>query len=476
MSVRRIAKNTVFLLFTQIIIYLIGFLYVIYSARYLGVLEFGMLSFALSLTGILSFFTDFGLGSLATREVAKNKSLTSKYVGNILAIKFLLSIATLIIISIIIIIMGYSGQMEIILYLFTFYIIFNSFSSTFCSIYQAYEKMEFQSITQISNSILILIGIIFAINKNYDVIGFASIYFISGILIFLFNIVIFIWKFTAPKLKFDLKFWKKSLKIGLPFGFGALFISIYFSIDSVLLSIIQGNTSVGYYNAAYRLAYALLFVPTAYFTSIYPVMSKYYKNEGNLLTIMYRRSFKYMFIIVILIAITTTLLADKIILFLYGVDYYGSIIALQILIWAIFFSYLAYSPTYSLYSVNKQKTHAKITFIGMIANIILNLISIKLFSYIGASIATVITEAFVFFLLIIYTRKLALGAPVNNNFIIKMFFVSIILILFIYSLSIFINFIGVILITIPFYLILLWLTHIVSPEDIEIVKKILNLY
>lgn len=46
-TVQRIAKNTVVLLISDIISKALGFFYVMYTARYLGVEGFGILSFAL---------------------------------------------------------------------------------------------------------------------------------------------------------------------------------------------------------------------------------------------------------------------------------------------------------------------------------------------------------------------------------------------------------------------------------------------
>ena len=55
-TIQRIAKNTGVLLFAQIASYILGFFFVMYTARYLGAEGFGILSFALAFTGIFSVF------------------------------------------------------------------------------------------------------------------------------------------------------------------------------------------------------------------------------------------------------------------------------------------------------------------------------------------------------------------------------------------------------------------------------------
>ena len=82
-TVQRIAKNTGVLLISQIASYILGFFFIIYTARYLGAEGFDVLSFALAFTGIFGVFSDLGLSTLTVREVARDKTQASKYLGNI---------------------------------------------------------------------------------------------------------------------------------------------------------------------------------------------------------------------------------------------------------------------------------------------------------------------------------------------------------------------------------------------------------
>jgi len=65
-----------------------------YTARYLGAEGFGILSFALAFTGIFGVFSDLGLSTLTVREVACDKTLASKYLGNIAVMKIILVVIT----------------------------------------------------------------------------------------------------------------------------------------------------------------------------------------------------------------------------------------------------------------------------------------------------------------------------------------------------------------------------------------------
>ena len=57
-------KNIGSLFTSQVFGYIITLIFTIYLVRYLGVANYGILSFALALTSMLGIFADFGLNTL----------------------------------------------------------------------------------------------------------------------------------------------------------------------------------------------------------------------------------------------------------------------------------------------------------------------------------------------------------------------------------------------------------------------------
>lgn len=391
-SVKRIAKNTGILFVSNIISKFFGFVYTIYMARYLGAEGFGILSFALAFTGMFGVLADMGLQPLTVREVARNTELSGKYLGNIAVIKSILGIITFILIVLAINLMNYPAETVYVVYLIAFYVLINSLNGMFYSIYQGHEKMEFVGIGGILNSSLMLLGVFIAMYFGFNVEGFAYIYLISGTGVLLYNLIISTWKFVKPKIEIDLKFWKELLKEAWPFALSGLFITVYYWIDSVMLSYMVGDLVVGWYNAAYRIILVFLFIPVMVNMVIYPIMSKYYTTSNKSLKIICEKYFKIMLMIGIPLGVLTTVFAKEIVLTIFGQDYHGTIIALKILIWGLV-SIFANAPFVKLFeSINRQSLVTKVTGFAMIMNIILNMLLIPKFSYIGASIATLITE------------------------------------------------------------------------------------
>lgn len=402
---QRILKNTGILSIAQIISYVLVFFYTIYIARYLGAEGFGILSFAIAIVGIFTILTDLGISTLTVRDVARDRSLGPKYLGNGLVIKVILAVVSFGLIALAVNLLNYPSETITVVYFIALSTIFGSIASFIFSIFQAHEKMEFQGLGQILNAVLMFSGVFIAIAMSLDVVGFSFVYFITSLISLIYSLLIYIWKFSLPPVEVDRVFWGKLLKGAIPFGITGIFVTIYYWIDSVMLSVMAGNEVVGWYNASYKVIFLFLSFQSLFIVSIFPVLSSFYKTSRESLKYAYERSFKYMLIISIPIAIFGTLVADKIILLIYGPDFMPSIVALQILIWTVVFMFINNISGNFLGSIDQQVVVSKVAAVGAVVNIVLNLVLIPEFSYVGSSFATVFTELMILPILVYVVHK-----------------------------------------------------------------------
>ena len=227
------------------------------------------------------------------------------------------------------------------------------------------------------------------------------------------NIFFALRHFVKFRLEFDFKFWKFLFISSLPFWFILVFRFINFRIDTIMLTFMKSYTDTGVYNAAYKIIDAMIVIPAIIVGALFPTMSKLFRKSRNSLQIVFKKVFFYLFALVLPICVGITLLADRIILFVYKEQFFDSVIALQILVWTLIFLFLNYLMGYLLNSIDRQKSFIIVTFTAAIVNISLNFALIPAYSYIGSSVATVITELFSFALLYYFSRK--------NNYKINLF-------------------------------------------------------
>ncbi|MDP3066978.1 MAG: flippase [Methanobacteriaceae archaeon] len=474
-QLKTIAKNSASLFVSQILSYLLIFFYILYVARYLGAEGFGILSLAISLTGIFGILVDMGLSTLMIREVARDKSKTNKFISNTALMKIILSFLVWVLLYLFVNVAGYPELVKNVVYLVYLSVLINAFSLIFTAVMQAEEKMEYVSLSAILNSVVMLSGTLMGIYYSLDILYFAALYVISNSLNFLYLSLVYLWKFNFPKIEVDFGFWKPTLKEAWPYGFTGLSGLLYTYVDSIMLSLIQGNLVVGWYSAAYRLMLITLFIPNAVNMAIFPLMSRLYVSSKDSLILINERYFKYMLILGIPLGFGTTILADKIILLVFGADFAPSVIVLQILIWTAVFTFAGATFSQLIQSINKQLLLTKISVMCLLINVVLNLILIPRYSYIGASIVTVLTEMIL--VSYMYYATFKLGYLIDTQKIIKnlgkITFSALIMSSFLLYFQ-YLNFFLLVILAALIYFLVIYLTETFDKMDEQLFRQLMR--
>ncbi len=405
-TIQRIVKNTGVSGISQIAVSILTFILLIYTARYLGVAEFGNYNFAMSFTLLFTIFADIGISQLIIREIARNSHLTGKYFINASMIKILLSLVTFGSIIFIVNLMNYPRDVMNIIYLFGIYTILMSFAQMFMSIFQAFEKMEYAAVIMVTEKIVLIPLGLLVLSCGYGLTELAYVYVFAGAIDAIIGLALILTKIKSAVPKIDFSIWKKLTIAAIPFGLNSLFGMFFFKVDTILLYILKNDIAVGIYNAAYNPLLSFGGILSGMVVSaIYPVMSKQFISSKDSLGIVTVLTSKYLAIFGFPIAIICFILADKFIELFYAGQYSSSIIAFQILALFIPIRLVSSITGTLLTSINKQGIRTFSVFLSAIFNILLNLVMIPYLSYIGASIATVLSEIFLYFAYIHYINK-----------------------------------------------------------------------
>lgn len=461
------------LFIAQIISAGLNFVFIMYISRYLGAESFGILNYALAFAYIFQVFAEFGLSTLTVREVARNKELTGKYLGNILVIKSLIIAIIICIITVIVYFAGYSEQTIRIIYILAFANFLYLFTAIFNSVFQAHEKMEYQSFGNIISGILMVIGAAIALTSGMGLFEIALIYLITNLSVFLYSTITYIYFFRLPRLEVDLKFWKATLRESFPYGLSGIFQTIYGQINMIIL-VMAGNAAVGWFSAASKICSVYILLPYVFNISLYPLMSRLYVTSNTAFQSVFEQYLKYMAILGMMIGIITMLFADRIILLIYDNSYANSIIVLQILIWWPVLIFFKIVFTQLLESSNAQAIVTKVTGICMVESIILNLLLIPVFSYTGAAIAVVLTELTALILYVIISSKIRCKLSMDNIFnLLKVMVASLltgVFIILLYNIYILI----LLPLSLAFYALVLLFLRVFNREDIIILNDLTN--
>ena len=470
---KKIASNSALLIGAELSSKAIRVFLVVFSARLLGVENYGIFSFAMAFTILFLIVADMGIHQLLVREVARKPEMLKKYLSNALFIKLLLIVLNLTLIFFAINLTNKPKGVIITVIIIAVSQIFNSFGELFKSIFQAFQRMKYDATSTLLHSFFdsfLGLGILF-LGGGYQ--ALAWMYLVASLLNLIYCLVITVKKFTPLSLDIDIPLIKFILSEGLPFGIMYFFAMMYTYIDSVMLSLMTNDEVVGWYSAAYRLVFTMLFIPMGMMKAVFPVLSKYYKESMEKFTRLFEKTFKILFFIGFSLACIITLLSDKIILLLYGDKYINASGALQILVWSTALIFITTVMTHATRASDRQRFTAKMVGIGAFFNLALNFILIPKYSYIGAASATLATELLIFIFHLFYLSYKLVKPPFVKllpKILIINAVVTIYIILF-QQLNIFILASSALTVN----LIMVFITRYFSNEEYVFIKEILRL-
>ena len=144
---------------------------------------------------------------------------------------------------------------------------------------------------------------------------------------------------------------------------------------------------VGLYTAAYRFLFLGMILVDSFINSLFPVISNMFSNARESFEKACRKSLQLLFIITIPIAVSLSLLARPIVLFLYGAKLEQSAEVLKWLIWVIVPYGVSQIFGYAMVASKRQNFDLMVNALGMIVNFALNWIFIHTYGYMGAAYA-----------------------------------------------------------------------------------------
>lgn len=403
-----ILRQSSWLVMAQMLTRAIGFVYTIFIARSLGVSGFGLVTTALSYFAIISSITDLGFNRYIVREVARGQLKPTELLWNVILLRLTLTALVFGIFSFGLYLLDPDKMRVYLTLLATLAILPQSVALTMDAIFIGMRKLQFSAIAiVISYVTTTLLGFYLVIN-GFGAIGVINA-LIFGQVIYVLILTFLLFKHKVLSLSaVTLPFLKKAVIGSLPYGLLGILGLLYFRIDALMLSYIKGNYETGLYGAAYRFLEAVIFIPGAFGSALFPIMAKLHDTNIPQIKKIYFSSLKFMFFIGIISALGFALILP--VLFnVFLPNYVSSVDILRILSLSLPFIFMATPGVQLLLSSEKYlKEVIGISIFTVVLNVVLNLIYIPVFGIFAAAWITVISDisSFIIFFLFIKLKLL----------------------------------------------------------------------
>ena len=398
----RVRRNAGWLIGGSIVNKIIAFIVSIWTARYLGPSNYGLINYAAAYTTLFFSLCTLGINSVIVKELVDQFDEEGTTMGTTLVLQGASSLLSIGMICLIVFFLNFGEKMTL---LVTF----------LCSLGLFFQMMDslkywFQSKLE-SKYAAIATTIAYTISSLYKVVllitGKGVVWFAVASSVDYFCIAVILYamyrKMKGPRLHFSMDKAKSLFFSSYHFILSGLMISIYGATDKLMLKNMMDESAVGYYGTAVSICNVWVFVLAAIIDSYKPVIAELhntnYKGYENKNVQLY----SIIFYCSVAVSLIITVFAYFGVNLLYGEAFLPAVQPLRICTWLVAFSYLGVARDTWIVCERKQKYLPLIYLGAAITNVILNAILIPLWIASGAALASLITQIstiFVFPLLI----------------------------------------------------------------------------
>lgn len=382
----RVARNTLFLLAGQVLDKATSYLFLAYITRFFGSEVYGIYVTAATFVAMAGNLVDFGLYNLVLRDVAQDRSRVREYLGKVLPLRAGLAIAAIALIQVAARLFGYPQEVVVLSGIASLSLLIGVPGGLLMAGINALEHIHISALCSIAGNVLTTLFSILALHYGMGLRGVFLGWLAAGVISFVLVGVGAKQVGVGMSPRIDWPCLRQTVHDALPFATLALAL-MALSADVLILSRWHGAAAAGLYSAARRPLEILLFIPTSFMGALYPVVAAQYTTSKELVWQTYQQSLHVLICLAMPFAIGTTVLRERIIVILFGDAFLGAADAVPYLAFALAVTFLSAPATNLIFSAHRTRQFAPYVVGISLAGVVLNLLLISAFGYVGASVA-----------------------------------------------------------------------------------------
>lgn len=416
----RYLTNTSWMFAEQVLRMGAGLLVGIWVARYLGPAQYGLFSYATAYAALFGNIAKLGLDGVVVRDLVRDPAKRDIYMGTSFWLKLMGAVAILALMALTLQLTSNDPTTRLYIFIIASGVLFQSFEVV-DFYFQSQVLLRFVSICKLIQLTISSLLKLYFVFTNGDLIWFVLISLVDQMTLALSLFVAYRMQGASSFYRyFDIKVAKHLLQNSWPLMLAGLAVTLYMRVDMVMLQEMTGEVEVGIYAAATRISEIWYFLPSIIVASVSPAITQAHSLNAHLYLMRLRQLYSLMAWLAIGIALPLSIFSNAIIQILFGVKFAEAAPVLAIHLWASLAVFLGIASSQYLLIEQLQRISLYRTLIGLICNIVLNLILIPDMGARGAAIATVISYFIATFSLFFFKSTRAhtmhlLAAPFRIN-------------------------------------------------------------
>jgi O-antigen/teichoic acid export membrane protein len=392
-----VGRSFSFRLGSQCLSALINVAGMVVLGNYLAAEGYGEYAFYYALVPLIASLSDLGVGVIITREVARDKGMGARYLGDALMIKAVTGAAMLAVVLVTApLVLAPAAALLVCLVAATAIIDYSQDVGMWT--FRAHDRQDLEALLLMVSQGIWLTGILLCAWLKAPL----PLVLASATLAFAIRLAVGAWlvsrRVYRPRFAPDWARLRSLIAEGLPFGFAMFLVVLYGRAGVLLLKGLASDADVGYFNVGYMLSQPLGFISSAFNISAFPSLARAAQRGADAVRPTLRRAVKFQFLIAFPLTVGLVLLAERLIpLLFHSGSFRQSAIALKVIGLGLTLIFLNLMSRYVLAALNEQRAYLRAIITGLVVNVGTSAALIPSIGFMGACVGLLAGELAVLF-------------------------------------------------------------------------------
>ncbi len=388
---RRIAFNTAAQVAGRTVTIALGLVSFALIARHLGPSGLGSYALVITLVTLVASFADLGLTTIGVREISADPSRTERVIGSLLTLKAGAVLVIAAALFAVIEVLPYEEDVHDALRIGLVALVATLLGGIPATLFQSRLRMDIVAAVEAATGVVAFAGTVTVIWQGRGLLAIVLVWALASVAGTTLSFALAA-RHATIRPRREWRLMAHLMRRALPLGLLVIAGFVHFRVDMVLLSVMKPLDDVGIYSVAYKFLEQALLLPALFMTSVFPVLTAYVARADERLRVGVQYALDFLLLVGLPITVGSFVVADAIVQLVAGDTFGDAVLPFRILTVATFFLFInaLFANLLVIYDLQTRVLFLSLAAIAL--NVALNLVLIPPYSYVGASIATVVTE------------------------------------------------------------------------------------
>ena len=376
-----------------------------YVARFLGPDQYGLLGYAQGVVGMAAVVTTLGIDDIVVRQLVIDPTKRYEYLSAAALLRLTASLFFVALAAMYCAASSLSDSSPHLILIMTLALPFSAIGVLTLDL-QAIVASKQAALARASQSVICSLLRLMSALFKFPLVAFAWINTLEGPLFG--TILVARHRRVAPRVRFKIPQLSTLAYLsgqGWPLLLSSISVILYMKMDQIMLKFMCGDLETGIYLAAVRLSELWNFIPVVICSSIYPSILKARETDSVKYAKRMQLLFDGLYFIGLALSVFSTLFAEPIVKTLFGSAYLASVPVLQVHIWSTIAVFLGVASGQWLLAEGLQFISLIRTALGLLVNLMLNLVLIPNYGALGAAVSTTVSYSVAVFAGLLLSRR-----------------------------------------------------------------------